>query len=185
MRWMVSIAAAMALAGCVQQIDQRESAAGCAAAATDSWRPAAGDGLRVEARAAGPDCERAVATLAIRNGEGRVLWAEAYPTEHVMVLADARDSAAMEAALAEWIAPETDTTMQTSAALPEWPDTAETPQNGEFPFYPAEGYDREAYNALRASELPLYCYVQGIESMACLVLRDGALEKIGLQSFPG
>jgi hypothetical protein len=29
------------------------------------------------------------------------------------------------------------------------------------------------------------CYVQGLESLACLIERDGRLEKIGVQAFPG
>jgi len=31
----------------------------------------------------------------------------------------------------------------------------------------------------------MYCYVQGMESLACLVISDEGLEKIGVQSFPG
>lgn len=90
----------------------------------------------------------------------------------------------MQAALAEWIDPARNTTLQTSSALPEWPASTEFPTNGEFPFYP-EGFTREAYNALRAAHLPLYCYVQGMESMACIVYGDGGVDKVGVQTFPG
>lgn len=75
--------------------------------------------------------------------------------------------------------------MQTSSALPEWPANADSPQNGEFPFYPAEGVTRDLYNQVRDANVPLYCYVQGMESSNCLALRDGALESVGVQSFPG
>ena len=102
-----------------------------------------------------------------------------------MVLAPARDPEAMREVLAEWIDPASNTTLQTSSALPEWPANAQAPQNGEFPFYPEEGYDRAAYNTLRANNLPLLCYVQGMESVACLALGDGELTKIGVQTFPG
>ncbi len=75
--------------------------------------------------------------------------------------------------------------MQTSAALPDWPANADGPQSGEFPFYPEAGYDRESYMTLRANDLPLFCYVQGMESMGCLAAADGEVTKIGVQSFPG
>jgi hypothetical protein len=185
-RILAAAAAALALAGCMQQIGQpREAAAACAASASDTWRPAGAGEYSIEATTSGPDCRRAVATLVIRDAQGQVAWTEAYPTEDIMVLAPAHDVAAMRTALAEWIAPESNTTMQSTSALPEWPTTADSPQNGEFPFYPEPGYDRDAYSALRANNLPLYCFVQGMESMACLALRDDGLEKIGVQAFPG
>jgi hypothetical protein len=31
----------------------------------------------------------------------------------------------------------------------------------------------------------LFCFVQGMESLACLALQDGALVKVGVQAFPG
>jgi hypothetical protein len=56
---------------------------------------------------------------------------------------------------------------------------------GVFPFYPSEGVTREAYLAARAANAPMWCFVQGMESQACLVLRDGAITELGAQSFPG
>jgi hypothetical protein len=178
--------AVLALAACAPVEGQPRAAdAGCTASANDAWRPAGGGEFSIEATSAGPDCERSVATIVIRDGEGRVAWSEAYASEHVMVLASARDTGAMEVALAGWINPEANTTLQTSSALPDWPANAEAPQIGEFPFYPEPYLNREGYTTLRAENLPLYCYVQGMESLACLALDDGRLEKIGVQSFPG
>jgi hypothetical protein len=31
----------------------------------------------------------------------------------------------------------------------------------------------------------VFCYVQGMESMSCVVFRDGGMTKIGVQTFPG
>ncbi|MGD9979604.1 MAG: hypothetical protein AB7H66_07400 [Hyphomonadaceae bacterium] len=178
--------ATFALAACLQQTDEERAAATpCNASASDRWRPVGSGEFNIEATASGPNCERAVATLVIRDSEGRVAWAEAFPTEDVMVLASARDGGAMEVALSGWINPEANTMMQSTSALPEWPVNADAPQNGEFPFYPEPGYDRESYTRLRANNLPLYCFVQGMESTACLALSDGGLERIGVQSFPG
>ena len=59
------------------------------------------------------------------------------------------------------------------------------PMSGEFPLYLEDGTTREDYAALRVKKLPMFCYVQGMESQACLALEDGGLRKIGAQSFPG
>lgn len=158
---------------------------GCDARATAQWSTAADASASVEAITTGPDCARAVATLIIRNGSGEPIYSATHIPSQVMTLAPASTPQAMQAALAEWIDPAGNTTMQTSSALPEWPANADSPQNGEFPFYRAEGYTRELYNEVRSANVPLYCYVQGMESLNCLALRDGALETVGVQSFPG
>jgi hypothetical protein len=56
---------------------------------------------------------------------------------------------------------------------------------GEFYFYPEAGVDRATYESVRAARLPVFSYVQGMESMAVIVLRNGRMEKLGAQSFPG
>jgi hypothetical protein len=176
--------AALSLCACGPVAQNRVNTEACNVAANDMWRPSGGE-FSVEATSSGPDCARAVAMIVVRDSEGRVMWSEAHPAEHIMVLAPAQDAAAMRTALAEWISPASNTTMLTSAALPEWPANADGPQNGEFPFYPEPGYDRDSYTTLRANNLPLYCYVQGMESMACLALGEGGLAKVGVQTFPG
>lgn len=184
----VFAAAALALTGActfVASNAPQAADAGCAISVSTQWRPLSGTDLTVEAATMGADCTKAVATMVIRNAEGDAIWAEAYGVEHVMVLASAEDRDAMRTALTEWIAPESNTTMQTTGALPEWPANADQPQNGEFPFYPNSDVDRERYNAIRAANVPMYCFVQGMESTNCLALRDGALESVGAQSFPG
>jgi hypothetical protein len=181
LRFLACAAVAIAAAACAPAT---QTASNCAASASAPWNPAEGAALTIEASSSGPDCEHAVASFVIRGEDKSVLWAEIYPTEYVMVLAPAHDPAAMQTALNEWITYD-NTTMQTTSALPEWPANASEPQNGEFPFYPEEGLDREAYEAIRARNAPLYCYVQGMESLACLAFGEGAVEKVGLQTFPG
>lgn len=176
-------AAALAMA-CTPAEEAENIAPGCDARAAVPWQ-AAGEQFSAEATTTGPDCQRAVATLVIRDSSGTPVYADVHMADHVMVLAPAQDAAAMETALREWLDQSSNTTMQTSSALPEWPANASSPQNGEFPFYPEEGFDRASYGALREANVPLFCYVQGMESMACLSLSDGGLAKIGVQSFPG
>jgi hypothetical protein len=48
-----------------------------------------------------------------------------------------------------------------------------------------EGVDRDSYEQVRVAKVPVFCYVQGMESLACVVLKDGGMSKIGLQTFPG
>jgi hypothetical protein len=50
---------------------------------------------------------------------------------------------------------------------------------------PAEGIDKAYWDQLKADNLDTFCFVQGGESMKCAVLRDGQMEEIGLQLFPG
>lgn len=181
----ILIAGALALAACSPAVEEADNLApSCDARAANAWT--AGDAqYSVEATSAGPDCARAVATFVVRDASGAPLYAEAHLAQHVMVLADAADAAAMEAALGEWTNPANSTVMNSTAALPDWPARANGPENGEFPFYPAEGADRDSYLALRQANVPLLCYVHGMESMACLALRDGQLEQVGVQTFPG
>lgn len=155
----------------------------CGVRATHPWN-AGGITLSVEASTTGPDCALANATLNIRNASGAVLWTQEYPTARVMGLADATTPAAMETALTEWINFQ-NTTIPTAGALPDWPRGEQFPPNGEFPFYPEEGVSRADYMALRSRNAPLYCYVQGMESLACLAFENGELTKVGVQTFPG
>lgn len=187
------IAGVLALAAGCTRIDEKQAGPaaqaaaerGCEAVEVKPWRPLSGTEFTVEAISSGPDCARAVAALAVRDVQGNVLWAEAAPSMHIMVLAQAHDLAAMRTSLAEWADASNNTTMQTTAALPDWPQGSDGPVSGEFPFYVEPGYDRDSYLQLRQSNVPLFCYVQGMESMGCLALQNGSLNKIGVQSFPG
>lgn len=178
----VAVIAVVAVGACAPA--NTSATAGCQASASAPWRPLSGVEFTVEASSAGPDCEHAVATLVIRDPSNRILWAEAYPTEFVMTLTGAQDVGAMQTALAEWIN-SSNNTIATSSAFPEWPANAEAPVSGEFPFYPEPGWERDTYAALRTRDVPVFCFVQGMESMACLALEDGGLDKVGLQTFPG
>jgi hypothetical protein len=181
----IMIAGALALAAACTQPASQSADAGCAVSVSTPWRPLSGTEFTVEAATMGADCAKAVATIVIRDVQGNALWAQAYSTEHVMLLAPAHDPTTMRTALAEWIDPAGNTTLQTTGGLPEWPANADGPQNGEFPFYPDESVDRESYNAIRTGDTPMYCYVQGMESLACIALRDGGMQQVGVQLFPG
>jgi hypothetical protein len=149
----------------------------CDARASGTWR----DTFAVEASTAGSSCKDAEATLTVKNEAGVELLRFTAPIAQVMVLASAADVPAMRTALADWIKGEQ---MPTSAALPAWAAGANNP-GGEFPFYPEDGVTRERYDQVRAANLPMFCFVQGMESMACHVLENDAFVKLGVQTFPG
>jgi hypothetical protein len=155
----------------------------CSLSASTPWVNTAGR-YRIEAFSDGPDCARAVATLVIRSSSGAVLHHRSYQAEQVMPLSDARSRQAMQTALRSWVrgsGPEP----QTTASLPNWPARADAPAGSEFPFYPEDGVTRDDYLAVKAKRLPYFCYVQGMESLACFVADKGGLEKLGVQTFPG
>lgn len=174
--------AVVCISACTPMGDDEHAtaASGCTAAATTAWQ-----GLDVEASARGPDCARAAVTLVFRaSGSGEITRMETHRAMDVTTLASVNDAAGMETALTEWI-DQTTPEFASSANLPEWPDNAESPMRGEFPFLPTEGTTREAYEVIRARAAPLFCYVRGMESINCLALVDGDLNDIGVQTFPG
>ncbi|MBI1186819.1 MAG: hypothetical protein GC206_05715 [Alphaproteobacteria bacterium] len=161
-------------------------AAGCRAEAAQTWRPlGTGDPFTINAVARGPSCPQATAILTVRNPQGDVVWTESYAVAQVMTLADShQNSPELAQAMAAWIDPNT-INLKLTRDLPDWPEGAEAPMAGEFPFYPETFVDRTEYLRMRNTLFPIYCYVQGMESIACLVLEHGRLTKIGVQTFPG
>jgi hypothetical protein len=156
---------------------------GCDARGVSQWAVGE-DTFFVEATTNGPDCARAVATIVVRNASGEALYTESHVASEVMTLHGAGDPSAMQAALGEWV-DGSNQPFANTGALPAWAANAEAPSNGEFPFYPTEGHTRETWAALRAHADPIFCYVQGMESMACIIYGDGGIEHLGVQTFPG
>jgi hypothetical protein len=161
-----------------------DAAPGCSASASRVWTPAGGRSYRTEAFSNGGKCASAVVTIAVRGPDGTVLWADGAPGAHVMTFAGVKTRVEMVKALSDWLSQ--DHMFKSSADLPPWGPNDEAPKSGEFPFYPEAGVDREGYEQIRAQKLPVFCYVQGMESLACLtVTREGQMEKVGVQLFPG
>ncbi|WP_395645813.1 hypothetical protein [Terricaulis sp.] len=180
----VVLAAALALAAACTPDAANQSAASCAASASTTWQAEGAPALTIDANTSGPDCANAVATYVVRAADHSVIWAEIYHADQVMVLAGAANGAEMQTKLGEWVAFDNHT-MASTSALPEWPANAETPQNGEFPFYPEDDVTREIYTAIRAANAPMFCYAQGMESQRCLAWYQNTLVSVGVQTFPG
>ena len=159
--------------------------ADCDARARNVWA-GSGKGVIAEAASQGATCANAVVTLVLRDRSGKPLWAETFIGAQVMIFAGVADRRAMSHALGDWI-DQTRSMLPRTDKLPDWPKGADAPKGGgEFPFYADSGVDREAYLKLRGARLPMFCYVQGMESMACVALSaDGGVTKVGVQTFPG
>ncbi len=163
----------------------------CTAQAAVDWEPAPGAKYVITGAAGGPTCNTGRAVLTIRDAATqKILLVSDDNDVSVMsntVFSEAQTPESLKTALISWIDPGDDPMLGTAKDLPEWRAGQEQPSAGEFPFYPHEGMTREQYAALRAADKPLYCHVQGGESMACYVLDAGAgtLTDVGLQTFPG
>ncbi len=145
----------------------------CNATAARAWVV----GTIIEAFAQGPTCEKAVVTLVIRNKEGDPLFTHAYDTANLMNFTQppAVNAKALGATLKDWISGGGFMTAAHKLVV-----------DGEFPFTVDEGVDAATFAKYRKAKLPLFCYIQGMESGNCLVLdRDGAVVDVGVQSFPG
>lgn len=169
-----SIATGVALIETAAPVD---AAAACNLGAAKPWKP-----FRTEAFSNGPTCELAVVTLVIRGADGKVLWTDSSAAEHLMTFAGIKTPKDMSAALSDWLTQNPN--RKSTANLPPWKKGAEAPAAGEFPFHP--DVDQETYERIRSEKQALFCYVQGMESEACVAIsRDGSVEKVGVQQFPG
>lgn len=146
--------------------------------------PLYGQVYGAEAYSNGATCADAVVTIVVR-AQRRILWADARPASQLMTFVDAKTPAQMNAALRDWL--EQTHPFKSTGDLPAWKRGADAPNMlGEFPFYPEADVDQATYEQIRAEKQKIFCYVQGMESMACIAIaKDGAARKVGVQSFPG
>ena len=181
MRFGLIVAAAMSTAAFVAPAH----AGGCNLGAAKAWVPFKVQAFGSEAYSNGTFCAGAVVTIVVRAPDGKVLWTEAMQAAHLMTFVDAKTPQKMQAALVDWLTQQQ--TFKSTGDLPVWNKGAEAPQPlGEFPFYPAEGMEQQGYAQIRAQKQAIFCYVQGMESLACVAIaRDGTATKVGVQSFPG
>jgi hypothetical protein len=161
------------------------AAGDCNVRATSAWA-VAGAGYTAQAISDGPTCEQAVLLLVVRDPSGKAVWTDSARADQLMTFQGVTDKTVMTTTLADWINQE-DSMMKKGEALPAWDADQPQPVSGEFPFYLDEGIDRELYEKVRRANGPLFCYVQGMESMACVSLdtTTGEMTRVGAQSFPG
>jgi hypothetical protein len=181
MRFCLIVAAAVAAVSIVAPAQ----AAGCNLGALKAWMPFKGRAYRTEAYSNGTSCAATVATIVVRGPDGKVFWTDAHDASFLMTFAHVKTPRQMQAALADWLTQQHP--FKSTGDLPEWKRGAEAPTPlGEFPFYQEEGMDQVTYAKIRAERQALFCYVQGMESLACIAIdKAGVATKVGVQSFPG
>ncbi len=181
MRIRLIVAAALAVAAFVAPAQ----AAGCSVAVAKAWVPFKGPAYRSEAYSNGATCAGAVVTIVVRAPGGKVLWVDAAPAAQLMPFVDVKTPQRMRAGLNDWLSQQHP--FKSTGDLPEWKKGADAPAMlGEFPFYAEAGVDQESYAKIRAEKQAMFCYVQGMESMACVAIaKDGSATKVGVQTFPG
>jgi hypothetical protein len=161
-------------------LSQKAAAEECSQSVETVWL----DTYSVEADAQGA-CGSAEISIAVFNQSGGIEYQASFDQNDLFGFYGVESLSDMQAALLDWVSGYTD--VATSAKLPVWPEGAEGPEAGEFPFYAEEGVTREIYERARQEDRPMVCFIQGTESQLCLLKNptSGALESIGVQTFPG
>jgi hypothetical protein len=161
---------------------EENAAAGCNATAEEAWDATPDASFSMRAVAWGSTCKQAMIALALWPKDGPPAYSFISSMADIEGFDEVADEAALKEALAQWASGQADTTSR----LPEWKAADPSPgPTEEFPFHPDEGVTQESYTAVRAANLPMFCFVQGQESQQCVYLQDDALHSIGVQQFPG
>ena len=168
--------------------------ADCNATLSQNWKLGAKRIFTVDASSVGPDCRHAVALLVVRDSKGEVQYTYSSATRDNGVfgaLAEkpATDIKQMRVALNGWLKAGLSSNKNSMAKFIPWKKgtagPAEEPPS-EFPFTVDSDVSRDTYEEWRKADLPVFCFVQGMESMRCLVVgKDNAVSELGIQSFPG
>jgi hypothetical protein len=136
---------------------------GCNATASRDWSAVGSQYYVIEAEAHGATCAEAVATIRIETTDGQVLFTHDYPTRDVSLAFNPNSN---QTGLRDEIDSWTQNTAATgsAAALPAWPSRAQRPPG----FQPV--VTRNVYEQARGNQSALFCYPDGGESNACVVV---------------
>jgi hypothetical protein len=162
----------------------------CNASAHVPWRSSGRLGYQIEAYAAGSSCQSAVVVLAVID-RGKPIWVTSRIADQVAMFSGsllAKDTP-MKEALTEWLETGFKVSPANTGTLPDWPQGASEPKRPdgeEFGFFIAPDVSRESYLEWREKKLPMFCFVQGMESESCIIVGDfGGIYEIGGMTFPG
>jgi hypothetical protein len=170
-RWLIGALTLMAAACGGEGPQQTQSDAGCARTATREviWSDDQAPDT-VTATASGPTCAQTVVTLVIRSADGEPLWAFASTYYDMIIGGRGEPIEVSEQDVDRFLAGWADVSLNTSGALPEWPEGAASPGEAvEGMAYYTE-FDRETYNSLRARNLRQLCFAAAVEASQCLVI---------------
>jgi hypothetical protein len=161
--------------------------ADCAATIEVPWASAEKYSLTLAAHAVGPNCATSAVVLLVMDAKGDVQWSTTrLAQQNAVFLEGITDDASMTAALKNWVA---QNQAQSTAELPDWKAGDERPVregDGEFGFFVSDETSREFYLEIRRNNQPLFCFVQGVESMSCIAAAgSNNIYEIGGFTFPG
>jgi hypothetical protein len=181
---------ALAYAVAILLLSVSQAQANCAEAERTSWPPGKKLGLSLEAYAVGTVCDKAAIVLLVTNKDREVVYSfVGYAKEMAWFQEGVGDGPAMKLGLKNWLVSASSGPEKSTADLPDWKDGAEAPSregDGEFGFYANEGVDRSYYLEKRKLDLPMLCFVSGVESTTCLIAASkNSIIKIGGFTFPG
>lgn len=155
-------------------------------ATTSSESISIDDHMIAEAVSIGDECANAIVVAIVRDGEGAPIYTFASPVSGLFGFYDISTERQMADALDEFVGVTSMADPMTSSDLPEWVEGLDNPDaNTEFPFYPVEWMTREDYELLRTKDVPVWCHVQGMESMKCVAFDEDYNYEVGVQTFPG
>ena len=180
---LLSFIAALALTGCTK-LQTEHAATGCTREARHEVTfsdPAHPD--IVVARAEGPSCKQAIVTLTIRNANGEPLWAHAELYQRMVggdtPLETEPTAEEIDRFLNSWA----DLTVAKTSALPEWPASAQTLAEAVQGMSYSTYFGRDAYEMLRARDLPEACFAISTEGSECIVMDPFAHTPVSIVRF--
>lgn len=117
---------------------------------------------KITASSSGPSCDKAILNYAIRDGEGRPIWAWTSPLDRAFGEAiDTSQPAHMREFLERWASP---TTLSTTSTAPPFRRLAA----GQTTL------DQLTYEDIRARNLPMLCHLSGTARETCVFWEPAA-----------
>lgn len=117
---------------------------------------------QVTVSSSGPSCDKAILHYAIRDAEGRPVWAWTAPLERAFGEAiDTSQPAHVREFLERWASP---TTLATTSTAPEFSDLVP----GQTTL------DQLTYEDIRARDLPMLCHLSGTARETCVFWEPAA-----------
>lgn len=160
------------------QFRNQDDDEGCDVEMATVWRETDRGVYAAEVRSRGDDCATATVSIALRGPTMRVLWRENFLTEDLAGFQAAVDARSMRSVLVRWIT-SGGSTRQTARQLPPWPNL------DARRFAVDEEINQAEYESVRRADVPIFCYVAGLDRRRCVALVDEGRDVVtmGFQLF--
>ena len=168
--------------------------ASCDVSVSRKWAVERKTNYTINASSLGSNCAQAAVVLIVRDGKGEVKYSFVGAAKDIgsftnLAESPVTDVKKMRVALAQWLDAGLSSKMNKLSNFPDWKVGADGPAEdppSEFPFTVSSDLDRNSYIDWRKQNVPVFCFVQGMESARCIVLtKQDVVSEVGIQSFPG